>query len=105
MSPQLEEVEVRGEEKVEEAKVERGRGRGGGRNIYLGSYKPEQWRKLYAEDKKKAQEGRAKLATQCSQTNDLSIRIAAINTADQDVHFHGWCYNSSHSINRNRSWR
>jgi hypothetical protein len=49
----------------------RGRGRGGGsgrggrgrgRNIYLGSYSPDQWRKLSSEDKKRVQEGRQKSA-------------------------------------------
>jgi hypothetical protein len=65
-----------------------GRGRGrGGRNIYLGSYSPEQWRKLSADDKKRVQEGRAKSAEQRSQTiTDPNSRIAAsVITADQDA--------------------
>ncbi len=47
----------------------RGRGRGGrgGRNIYLGSYSPDAWRKLSADDKKKVIEGREKSAQQQSQ--------------------------------------
>lgn len=44
-----------------------GRGRGHGRNIYLGSYSPEQWHKLSAEDKKRVQEGRQRSADQRSQ--------------------------------------
>jgi hypothetical protein len=35
-----------------------GRGRGRGWNLYLGSYSPEQWRKLTKEDKQKVYEGR-----------------------------------------------
>jgi hypothetical protein len=46
----------------------RGRGRGGGRNIYLGSYSPEQWRKLSAEDKKRVYDGREQSAQQRLQT-------------------------------------
>jgi hypothetical protein len=34
-----------------------GRGRGRGRNIYVGSYTPDQWRKLSPEDKKRVIEG------------------------------------------------
>jgi hypothetical protein len=44
-----------------------GRGRGGesgGWNIYLGSYSPEQWRKLSAGDKKHATEGHQRSAEQ-----------------------------------------
>jgi hypothetical protein len=45
----------------------RSRGRGGcgrgGRNIYLRSYSPDQWRKLSAEDKKKVIEGRERSAS------------------------------------------
>ncbi len=41
-----------------------GRGRGHGRNLYLGSYTPEQWRKLSKEDKQKVYEGRTKSAEQ-----------------------------------------
>lgn len=52
----------------------RGRGRGrGGRNIYLGSYTPEQWRKLPPEDKKRVQEGRQKSAEQHSQNTNASL--------------------------------
>jgi hypothetical protein len=43
-----------------------GHGRGG-RNIYLGSYSPDQWRKLTAEDKKRVIEGRENSAN--SSTN------------------------------------
>jgi len=42
-------------------RVARGRGSQGGRggrNIYLGSYLPEEWQKLSQEDRKKVQEGR-----------------------------------------------
>jgi hypothetical protein len=38
------------------------RGHGRGRNIYLGTYSPDQWRKLSAEDKKKVYDGRQKSA-------------------------------------------
>ncbi len=41
-----------------------GRGRGRGRNVYLGSYSPEQWRKLSKEDKQKVYDGRQKSAEQ-----------------------------------------
>jgi hypothetical protein len=41
-----------------------GRGRGRGRNIYLGSYSPDQWRKLSPEERKKVLEGRARSAEQ-----------------------------------------
>ncbi|MFN9981880.1 MAG: hypothetical protein ACK53Y_18285, partial [bacterium] len=44
-----------------------GRGRGRGRNTYLGSYSPEQWRKLSREEKQKVFEGRQKSAEQRSQ--------------------------------------
>jgi hypothetical protein len=40
------------------------RGRGRGRNIYLGSYSPDQWRKLSQEDRKRILEGCAKSAEQ-----------------------------------------
>jgi len=45
----------------------RGRGRGRGRNLYLGSYSPEQWRKLSKEDKQKVYDGRNKSAEERSQ--------------------------------------
>jgi hypothetical protein len=44
-----------------------GRGRGRARNIYLGSYTPEQWRKLSKEDKQKVYDGRVKSAEQRAQ--------------------------------------
>ena len=37
-------------------------GRGRGRNIYLGSYSPDQWRKLSKEDKQRVYDGRQKSA-------------------------------------------
>jgi len=39
-------------------------GRGRGCNIYLGSYTPEQWRKLSKEDKQKVYDGQQKSATE-----------------------------------------
>jgi hypothetical protein len=39
-------------------------GRGRGHNIYLGSYTPEQWRKLSKEDKQKVYDGRQKSAAE-----------------------------------------
>jgi hypothetical protein len=73
-----------------------GRGRGRGRNIYLGSYSPEQWRKLSAEDKKRVYDGRQKSAEQRSQASnknqgskqvtataaDGQSTIAALSTGD-----------------------
>jgi hypothetical protein len=44
-----------------------GRSRGRARNIYLGSYMPEQWRKLSKEDKQKVYDGRVKSAEQRAQ--------------------------------------
>jgi hypothetical protein len=44
-----------------------GRGQGRARNIYLGSYTPEQWRKLSKEDKQKVYDGRVKSAEQRAQ--------------------------------------
>jgi hypothetical protein len=41
-----------------------GRGRGRRRNIYLGSYSPEQWCKLSKEDKQKVYDGRQKSAAE-----------------------------------------
>ncbi|MFN9981113.1 MAG: hypothetical protein ACK53Y_14400, partial [bacterium] len=37
-----------------------GRGPGRGRNIYLGTYTPDQWRKMSKEDKQKVYDGRQK---------------------------------------------
>jgi hypothetical protein len=49
----------------------RGRGvRGRGRNIYLGSYSPEQWRNLSSEDKKRVVEGRTKSAAASQDGNN-----------------------------------
>jgi hypothetical protein len=68
-----------------------GRGRGRGRNIYLGSYTPEQWRKLSKEEKQKVYDGRAKSAEQRSQQNTLGGRgnpgrgIASVNVQQPDV--------------------
>jgi hypothetical protein len=45
----------------------RGHGRGRGRNIYLGSYSPDAWQRLSAEDKKRVVEGRQQSAQQQSQ--------------------------------------
>ncbi len=50
----------------------RGRGRGGqghGRNIYLGSYSPDAWRKLSSEDKKRVIDGRNQSAQEQSQVS------------------------------------
>jgi hypothetical protein len=49
-----------------------GQGRGRGRNLYLGSYSPEQWRKLSKEDKQKVYEGRTKSAEQRSQQGNYT---------------------------------
>jgi hypothetical protein len=59
-----------------------GRGRGG-RNIYLGSYSPDQWKKLSSKDRKRVIEGRAKSAEQ-QQTGQQGSRISALISADQD---------------------
>jgi hypothetical protein len=45
-----------------------GRGQGRGQNVYLGSYSPDQWRHLSAEDKKRGQQ---KAAEQKSQGNTI----------------------------------
>jgi hypothetical protein len=45
----------------------RGKGRGRGRNIFLGSYSPDQWQKLSSADIKKVYEGRQKSAENQSQ--------------------------------------
>lgn len=76
----------------------RGRGRGGGsgqggrgrgRNIYLGSYSPDQWRKLSSEDKKRVQEGRQKSAEQRSQTGNQkpagNRNLSTITTGMPDI--------------------
>jgi ribosomal protein L15 len=57
-------------------------GRGRGRNIYLGSYSPDQWRKLSAEDKKRVYEGRQKSAdtSQSGNSQNQSRTIATTNT-------------------------
>jgi hypothetical protein len=73
----------------------RGRGRGqgkGGRNIYLGSYHPDQWRALLAEDKKRVIEGRLKSAEQSQQDQGRAgtggIRqLAAVSTKDGNSMF------------------
>jgi hypothetical protein len=57
----------------------RGRGRGG-RSIYLGSYSPDQWRKLSADDRKRVIEGRAKSAEQ-----QQGSRISTVISTDQDI--------------------
>jgi len=62
----------------------RSRGRGG-RNIYLGSYSPDQWRKLSGEDRKRVIEGRAKSAEQQQLTGQQGSRISALISADQDM--------------------
>ncbi len=41
-----------------------GRGPGRGRNIYLGTYTPDQWRKMSKEDKQKVYDGRQKSAAE-----------------------------------------
>jgi hypothetical protein len=50
----------------------RGQGRGcrRGRNIYLGSYSPDQWAALSPEDKQKVRDGRANSATSIAGTNN-----------------------------------
>jgi len=54
-----------------------GRGRGrGGRNIYLGSYTPEQWHELSKEDKQKVFDGRNKSAEQLSQQGTQGSRTS-----------------------------
>jgi hypothetical protein len=52
-----------------------GRGRGG-RNIYLGSYTPEQWGKLSKENKQKVFDGRNKSAEQRSQQGTQGSRTS-----------------------------
>jgi hypothetical protein len=47
---------------------EGGRGRGRGRNIYLGSYTPDQWRKLSSDNKKRVIDGHQKSADGKSST-------------------------------------
>ena len=44
-------------------------GRGHGRNIYLGSYSPDAWRKLSSEDKKRVIDGRNQSAQEQSQVS------------------------------------
>lgn len=66
----------------------RGHGRGRGRNIYLGSYAPDAWYKLSAEDKKRVIEGRAKSA-EASQNAGRSQggatrQVAAISAEEVD---------------------
>jgi hypothetical protein len=65
------------------------RGRGRGQNIYLGSYSPDQWRKLSQEDRKRVLEGRAKSVEQQqgsqADRNAQGARISTLMTADQDV--------------------
>ena len=71
----------------------RGRGRGrGGRNIYLGSYHPDQWRALSAEDKKRVIEGRLKSAEQSQQGQGRAgtggtRQIATVSTEDGSTTF------------------
>jgi len=58
-----------------------GRGRGKGRNTYLGSYSPEQWRKLSKEKKQKVFDGRNKSAEQRAQQNlGAAVRFKNGNT-------------------------
>jgi hypothetical protein len=68
---------------------QRGRGRGG-RNIYLGSYSPNDWRNLPPEDKKRVIKGRAKstaaLAASANQgTQSGSLQIASVVINDDGV--------------------
>jgi predicted metallo-beta-lactamase superfamily hydrolase len=64
---------------ISSTNTNKGDGRGG-RNIYLGSYSPEQWRKLTAEEKKRVYDGRQKSAEQHlqdSNNNQRSRQVAA----------------------------
>ncbi len=68
---------------------QRGRGRGrGGRNIYLGSYAPNDWRNLSSEDKKRVIDGRAKSAAASAAASNNSNnqgggrQIASVTYAD-----------------------
>jgi len=70
-----------------------GRGRGRGRNIYLGSYTPEQWRKLSKEDKQKIYDGRNKSAEQrvhqqnqqgAGHFNNSQRGIASVNAQNEN---------------------
>jgi hypothetical protein len=63
-----------------------GRGRGRGRNIYLGSYSPEQWRKLSVEDKKRVYDGRQKSADQRSQASDSNQGTRQVAATAVDGH-------------------
>jgi len=64
-----------------------GRGRGRARNIYLGSYTPEQWRKLSKEDKQKVYDGRAKSAAERSQGQQQS-NVLMVTGPDLAVDYH-----------------
>jgi hypothetical protein len=55
---------------------QRGRGRGrGGRNIYHGSYAPNDWRNLSPEDKKKVIDGRAKSAAASAASSAAGLNL------------------------------
>jgi hypothetical protein len=57
-----------------------GRGQGRARNIYLGSYMPEQWRKLSKEDKQKVYDGRVKSVEQRAQGQQQGNNAQANHT-------------------------
>jgi hypothetical protein len=65
----------------------RGRGRGrGGRNIYLGTYSPDQWRALSQEDRKRVNEGRKRSAEQQQQGAVNISQVVTTQGQDQDNH-------------------
>ena len=72
---------------------QKGRGRGrGGRNIYLGSYAPNDWRNLSSEDKKKVIDGRAKSAAASAASSAAGLshgggsrHIAAVTFQDDNA--------------------
>lgn len=66
-----------------------GCGHGHGRNIYLGSYSPDQWRSLSAKDKQRVYDGRRKLAEQrqvqtqhSGHGSGCGINVATITAGD-----------------------
>jgi len=70
-----------------------GHGHGRGRNINLGSYTPEQWRKLSKEDKQKIYDGRNKSAEQRAQQqnqqgaghfNNSQRELAPVNAQNEN---------------------
>jgi hypothetical protein len=60
------------------------RGRGRGRNVYLGSYSPEQWRKLSQEDEKRVMDGRQKLNDQNTQGGPRNLSSVLVSNTDID---------------------